>query len=383
MSEKKRTVFLKIFVAAALLVVMLIPSIYACIFLGSMWDPYGNINELPVAVVNRDKPVTYQGKKLSVGNDLVDKLKKNESLKFSFVDDRAAQEGIENGTYYMVITIPEDFSENSTTLMTDNPKKMDLNYATNPGKNYIASKMSSTALDRICREIESSVTETYAQSVFDEIGSTANGLSNAADGADKIESGVKQLEEGNGKITDNLKLLSDSTVKLKDGAVTLDGGIKAYTDGVAAVNSGAWQLNSGLRTLDGSVPTLTSGVQSLLSGGLSLKSGLLAYTDGVSKVNNGADTLNMNSEKLNSGAGSLVDGSNTLYKGIVTYTDGVKAANLGVQTLDKNSAAVMSGSGALEQDSLQLTLRLSGAELRSCQTEQRPSQKELMLIPEE
>ncbi|MBQ2444418.1 MAG: YhgE/Pip family protein, partial [Clostridia bacterium] len=264
MSERKRTVFLKIFVAGALLVVMLIPSIYACIFLGSMWDPYGNINELPVAVVNHDKPVKYQGKKLSIGNDLVDKLKKNDSLKFSFVDEKTAQEGIENGTYYMVITIPEDFSENSTTLMTDNPKKMDLNYATNPGKNYIASKMSSTALERICREIESSVTESYTQSVFDEIGNIAKSLRSAADGANKIESGVKQLEDGNGKITDNLKLLSDSTVKLKDGAVTLDSGIKTYTDGVAEVNSGVWQLTGGLRNLDGSVPALSSGVQSLL-----------------------------------------------------------------------------------------------------------------------
>ena len=38
-----------------LLVVMVaiiaIPTIYTTLFLGSMWDPYGNVEHLPVAVV--------------------------------------------------------------------------------------------------------------------------------------------------------------------------------------------------------------------------------------------------------------------------------------------------------------------------------------------
>ena len=101
---------------------MLIPSIYACVFLGSMWDPYGNIGDLPVAVVNYDKSVDYNDKTLSIGDDLVDKLKDNDSLKFNFVDSDTAEQGIENGTYYMVITIPKDFSQNATTLMDANPK---------------------------------------------------------------------------------------------------------------------------------------------------------------------------------------------------------------------------------------------------------------------
>ena len=166
MSEKKRTFILKVLPIIALCVVMLIPSIYACIFLGSMWDPYGNIGDLPVAVVNHDKEVRYNGKTLSIGSDLVDKLRDNDSLKFNFVSDKVAKEGIENGTYYMIIDIPKDFSHNATTLMTDNPKKLNLKYSTNPGKNYIASKMSSTALEKIKEEIENTVTQTYTQTVY-------------------------------------------------------------------------------------------------------------------------------------------------------------------------------------------------------------------------
>ena len=40
-----------------LVALILIPSIYTVVFLGSMWDPYGNSGDLPVAVVNKDKAV--------------------------------------------------------------------------------------------------------------------------------------------------------------------------------------------------------------------------------------------------------------------------------------------------------------------------------------
>lgn len=104
--------------------------------------PYGNLDQLPVAVVNNDKSVEYDGKTLSVGSDMVDELKDNDALDFHFVDSEEAEQGLKNGTYYMVITIPEDFSKDASTLMDDNPKKMELKYETNPGTNYIASKMS-------------------------------------------------------------------------------------------------------------------------------------------------------------------------------------------------------------------------------------------------
>ena len=39
-----------------LVFIIAIPAIYTTLFLGSMWDPYGKLDELPVAVVNLDEP---------------------------------------------------------------------------------------------------------------------------------------------------------------------------------------------------------------------------------------------------------------------------------------------------------------------------------------
>lgn len=135
--------------------VIAIPTIYTTLFLGSMWDPYGNIDKLPVAVINHDVPVTYEDQKLDIGGTLMEELKHNDSLDFQFPSETEAQRGLEDGTYYMVITIPEEFSAHASSLTDAHPEKMTLAYETNPGTNYIASKMSETAM----KELESSVRE--------------------------------------------------------------------------------------------------------------------------------------------------------------------------------------------------------------------------------
>lgn len=67
---KKPKVFIPI------LVVLFIPVLYSGLFLNAFWDPYGKMNELPVAVVNTDQGAVYNDKSLEVGQNLIDELKK-------------------------------------------------------------------------------------------------------------------------------------------------------------------------------------------------------------------------------------------------------------------------------------------------------------------
>ena len=63
---RKNKILLLVFLA-----IIAIPTIYTTLFLGSMWDPYGKVDHLPVAIVNEDKPVTYNDETLEVGNEMV------------------------------------------------------------------------------------------------------------------------------------------------------------------------------------------------------------------------------------------------------------------------------------------------------------------------
>lgn len=322
-----------------LVALILIPSIYTVVFLGSMWDPYGNSGDLPVAVVNKDKAVEYNDKKLDVGDQLVKKLKDNDSLDFHFVNSKEANKGLKNGDYYMVITIPSNFSKNATTLLDKNPKKMVLNYTTNPGTNYVASKMDDSAIAKIKAEVSASVTKTYAETIFTSIGTMSDGFAEASDGTQQLSDGMTQLEDGNKTISDNLKVLASSSLTFKDGTNTLTKGLKDYTDGVVTVNNGIYQLKTGVGTLGSATPTLASGVSDLNTGAQALNKGVSDYTAGVSQALAGANQLVENNTELNEGVKALGEGAEKLVAGNQQVVDGVKKLQENLETSKKTMAA--------------------------------------------
>ena len=317
-----------------LVALILIPSIYTVVFLGSMWDPYGNSGDLPVAVVNKDKAVEYNDKKLDVGDQLVKKLKDNDSLDFHFVNSKEANKGLKNGDYYMVITIPSNFSKNATTLLDKNPKKMVLNYTTNPGTNYVASKMDDSAIAKIKAEVSASVTKTYAETIFTSIGTMSDGFAEASDGTQQLSDGMTQLEDGNKTISDNLKVLASSSLTFKDGTNTLTKGLKDYTNGVVTVNNGIYQLKTGVGTLGSATPTLASGVSDLNAGAQALNKGVSDYTAGVSQALAGANQL-----VVNAGVKALGEGAEKLVAGNQQVVDGVKKLQENLETSKKTMAA--------------------------------------------
>lgn len=128
--EWKRLLNNKILLVSTI-VIMFIPILYGGVFLKSVWDPYGKTSELPVAVVNEDQTANYEGQQLDVGNELVKELKKNNDLGWNFTDAETANKGLKDGKYYMVITIPKDFSKNASTVLDATPKKMNLSYEIN------------------------------------------------------------------------------------------------------------------------------------------------------------------------------------------------------------------------------------------------------------
>lgn len=256
-----KSTWLKIVLCA----IMIIPMIYACVFLGSMWDPYGKTDQLPVAVVNNDKEVEYNDSTMDIGKQLSDKLAKNDSMDFNIVSSSKAQKGLKDGKYYMVITIPENFSKNATTLLDDDPQTMMLTYTTNPQTNYIATKMDDSAMAKVKAEISSTVTKTYSKILFKNVKTLSKGFKTAADGSQKLSNGVNTAKDGNATITENLNTLASSALVFNDGADSLVKGLSAYTEGVSTAKAGAQQLDNNSATLNNGAAQLKAGSSQLLS----------------------------------------------------------------------------------------------------------------------
>lgn len=336
--------------------VITIPTIYTTLFLGSMWDPYGNIDKLPVAVINHDVPVTYADQKLDIGGTLMDELKDNDSLDFQFPSEAEAQKGLKDGTYYMVITIPEEFSAHAASLTDAHPEKMTLAYETNPGTNYIASKMSETAMKELESSVQEEVTKTYTEVLFDKLAEMGDGMQEAADGSGELKSGANQLADGNQTITDNLQVLSDSTLIFADGSRELEVGLSQYTDGVSAVAAGAEELKNGVNALDSGVNDAQKGGSDLAAGAADVDDNMTALNAGLSELNAAASALPDAADALNDGATSLSDGAAQLSGGIASLSegaaglkDGADALSSGLQSAASSSQSLRNGAAGISQ----------------------------------
>ena len=298
--------------------VALVPALYNLSFLGSMWDPYGNVDDLPVAVVNQDKSSTLNDQTLSIGDDMLDSMSKNKALDYHFVSAEKAEEGLENGDYYMVITLPEDLSEKAASLLTDDPEKLTINYQTTAGRSFVASKMSESAMTKLKDTVSENITETYTKAVFKSMSGLQDGLQEASDGGNELLSGSQLLESGSQTITDNLNTAASGSQTLADGTATLSSGLTTYTNGVSTLASGANELNSNSVALISGIAQLkesSTQVQRLVDGANSLTDGLQQLatsttlsaeeTENIQSLISGLPQLNAGIQQLNASVSEI------------------------------------------------------------------------------
>lgn len=330
---------------ATICAMMIIPFLYSVFFLKSVWDPYGNTGHLPVAVVNKDQSVKFQSKNFAVGDQLVDQLKENEDLDWHFISAEKARYGLSHKKYYMVITIPENFSKNATTVLNKKPKKMELTYKTNGSLNYIGEVISKQSATQVNASVKESVSEAYADTMFKVIKKVGGGFKTAANGAKKLSDGSKTLSDGLNTYTAGVDTVNKGVMTLNAGVVPLGSGVLQLTtgsstlkNGIDTYTAGVDTVNGGVQTLKGSVPALTSGVGQLYTGSNALKDGVANYTKGTDQVADGIAQINSNVPVLKDGATQLVLGTGDLKKGVYGYTDGASQVNAGLTQLDSNSA---------------------------------------------
>lgn len=298
--------------------VALVPALYNLSFLGSMWDPYGSLDNLPVAVVNKDKTATPNDKKLTIGDDMVDSMSINKALDYHFVSQKKADKGLKDGDYYMVITLPEDLSEKASSLLTDNPKKLNIKYQTTAGRSFVASKMSESAMTKLKDTVSENITETYTKAVFKSMSGLQDGLQEASDGGNELLSGSQQLESGSQTITDNLNTAASGSQTLADGTATLSSGLTTYTNGVSTLASGANELNSNSVALISGIAQLkesSTQVQRLVDGANSLTDGLQQLatsttlsaeeTENIQSLISGLPQLNAGIQQLNASVSEI------------------------------------------------------------------------------
>lgn len=319
-----------------IIAVLFVPILYAGMFLWAFWDPYKQLDDLPVAVVNLDKGAVFDGKPIEVGKGLVDNLKDNKSFKWEFVSEKEAKKGMEGRKYYMLVRIPDDFSSNATMLLKDNPKPLNLEYIPNESLNFLSSQIGGTAIEKIKTEVSSTLTKTYAEKMFDSIKDVSKGLADGAEGANELHDGSSELHDGSSKVTDGLHTLQGKSGEMKDGVQKLADGSNKLADGSNKLVDGSGKVTNGLNTLNSKTGEMQTGIGKLQDG-----SGKV--TGGLNTLNSKTGELRDGSEKVTGGLNKLVSKSGELQTGTTNLSNGMGKLVEGQSQLEKGSQAIQKG----------------------------------------
>lgn len=317
MKAKNKTIKLALIVTTIL--VLFIPMLYSTIYLGAFWDPYDKLENVPIAVVNKDREVVKDGKKYDIGSELIDSLEQNKKMDWKFVDERKASKGLRDSRYYATITIPENFSK--TISEVDEGKTYDTKiiYSANKGKNFIFSQLSQKAAENIKFEISSTIQQEISKSLVENMYKVKDSIGKAEEGTEKLVEGSIRLSKGSAK-------LKTGTQTAKDGSVRLQDGLKSASEGSKKLDKGIVELKNG---------------------GDKLTTGAKAARDGSDKLVTGLSELSRGEEKIVNGTGELVAGLETLKKGISTPNEDIVKLVEGAKTVSEYNTKLAKGTDDL------------------------------------
>lgn len=217
--------------------ICIIPSLYAWVNIKACWDTYKNTSTIPIAVVNNDKGSVLNDKEINVGNDVVEELKNNNEIGWEFVSEKEADLGLVDGTYYAMIQIPEDFSQDLTSIVSVNIKKPEIIYKVQTKSNPVAVKIAGAAKTSLIDQVTSNFIKAVNETIF----SVANDIGEKAD--------------------EN----KDKIIKLKDSIILLDENMDLLLSALDGTNNLSININDFLLEIENIVPELTSGLEAAVN----------------------------------------------------------------------------------------------------------------------
>ncbi|WP_250674464.1 YhgE/Pip domain-containing protein [Paraclostridium ghonii] len=243
----------------------IIPSLYAWINIRACWNPYENTSTVPIAIVNKDKGATFDGKNLNVGNDVISELKKNKSIGWKFVNEKKANAGVLDGTYYAMIELPSDFTKDLTSVTSGNPIKPTIIYKVNTKSNPVAGKITEVAEETLVNQINSNFIATVNKTVFSALNIYGKDISENKDKILKLKKTIIELDEHMDTINFALESVNINSQNLATYLKDMQGTLPQVTSGIDAVSGSNMNTSKNISNIKSSLNDSLNGVKSTLN----------------------------------------------------------------------------------------------------------------------
>lgn len=283
----------------AIIALILIPLLYGALYLWAFWDPTGRMTRLPVALVNADRSTTAQdGTTVDAGTQVVNALLDDGSLDWVATTPADARSGVEDGTYYFAVTIPEDFSAAVASAGGSDPQQARIDVTYNDANSFLASTLGHSAMVQVDDAVRAAIGDRAVDSLLVGLGSARDGFATAADGAMTLEQATEQLTSGADQVAAGADAAHEGAVRLSDGAT-------AAADGAATLATGAGSAADGATTLADGATQASAGAATVSTGATALAGGLAKAADGVATLDTGAATLSAGVDRAAGEIGTL------------------------------------------------------------------------------
>ncbi|OII70457.1 YhgE/Pip family protein [Streptomyces sp. CC77] len=227
---------------AALVAILLLPLLYGALYLWSFWDPYGRLDRIPVALVNDDRGATVDGKKVNAGDDITEGLRESAVFDWHEVSDAEAREGVEDGTYYLSLTMPADFSERISSSSGDSPETGALEVRTNDANNYIVGQISRSVFSEVRTAASTKSSRSFLDKIFISFSDIHDATEKAAKGANDLKDGVGKAKKGSDDLVDGVGKTKNGSSGLATGLKKIDSGASELVTGTREIANGTQQL---------------------------------------------------------------------------------------------------------------------------------------------
>ncbi|MFI1045176.1 YhgE/Pip family protein [Streptomyces griseoruber] len=238
---------------AALVALLLLPLLYGALYLWSFWDPYGRLDRIPVALVNDDQGATADGKRITAGDDITRGLRDSEVFDWHEVSAEQARAGVEDGTYYLSLTMPADLSARIASSAGATPETGALRVRTNDANNYIVGQISRTVFSEVRTAASTKASRSFLDKIFVSFSDIHGATAKAADGADDLNGGIGKAEKGSKDLADGLSAAKKGSGSLATGLEKLDSGAGDLADGTQQVANGTQTLADRVNGVAGKV----------------------------------------------------------------------------------------------------------------------------------
>ncbi|KGN37846.1 YhgE/Pip family protein [Knoellia subterranea] len=344
------------FARVALAAMVLVPSLYAGLYLYANKDPYANLDGLPAAVVVQDRGTTLAtGEKLQVGDEVADTLITGRDLEWHRVDEQQAHHGLEEGDYAFVLTIPESFSADLASSADFTPRLANLELETNDATNYLAGTIAERVVDQVQTSVAQQVSRTAASQLLGGLSTVHDQVGKAATGSAQLASGAHDAHAG--------------STKLASGAAELVTGQQQLANGSAQLSSGAARLNSGLATLDQRTNSLPGQTQQLAKGARQVADGNAKVAEAGARAAAAGSRITRDLEAFDSelptrlaGAGLTQDQIDAVLAETARLRQPIADANSTLQSTSKDLGALSSGANQVADGAEQLASASSDLE---------------------